>query len=121
EAEEGRDLTYEIAHPLYQEVVYASIGGARRRALHRHVARALVAAGRPGPAAAHFVRSADVGDPEAVDALRDALAQAEARELHREALALLQALLELLPAGDRRWVDVHDAMGRQPEWIVDHR
>jgi DNA-binding CsgD family transcriptional regulator len=121
EFEQGRELTYEMGHPLYQEAVYQSIGGARRRALHRHVARALVAAGRPGPAAAHFVRSADPGDPEAVDALRDALAQAEARELHREALALLEALLELLPAGDRRWLDVYDAMGRQPEWIVDHR
>jgi class 3 adenylate cyclase/DNA-binding CsgD family transcriptional regulator/tetratricopeptide (TPR) repeat protein len=121
ELEQGRDLAYEMGHPLYQEAVYHSIGGARRRALHRHVARALVASGRPGPAAAHFVRSADEGDPEAVDALRGALAQAEARELHREALALLQALLELLPAGDARWLDVYDAMARQPEWIVDHR
>jgi class 3 adenylate cyclase/DNA-binding CsgD family transcriptional regulator len=121
EFEHGSDLTYEMGHPLYQEAVYQSIGGARRRALHRHVARALVAADRPGPAAAHFVRSADPGDPEAVDALRDALAQAEARELHREALALLEALLGLLPAGDRRWLDVYDAMARQPEWIVDHR
>jgi class 3 adenylate cyclase/DNA-binding CsgD family transcriptional regulator len=119
--ERGRDLAYELGHPLYQEAVYQSIGAARRRALHRHVARSLVAAGRPGAAAAHFLRSADEGDPEAVDALRDALAQAEARELHREALALLEALLELLPAGDRRWIDVDEAMGRQPEWIVDHR
>jgi class 3 adenylate cyclase/DNA-binding CsgD family transcriptional regulator/tetratricopeptide (TPR) repeat protein len=119
--EQGRDLAYELGHPLYQEAVYQSIGAARRRALHRHVARALVAAGRPGAAAPHFLRSADEGDPEAVDALRDALAQAEARELHREALALLEALLELLPAGDERWIGVHDAMGRQPEWIVDHR
>ncbi len=119
--EQPRDLAYELGHPLYQEAVYQSIGAARRRALHRHVARALVAAGRPGAAAAHFLRSADEGDPEAVDALRDALAQAEARELHREALALLEALLELLPAGDQRWAQVHDAMGRQPEWIVDHR
>jgi class 3 adenylate cyclase/DNA-binding CsgD family transcriptional regulator len=119
--EQGRDLAYELGHPLYQEAVYHGIGAARRRALHRHVARALVAGGRPGAAAAHFLHSADEGDPEAVEALRDALAQAEARELHREALALLEALLELLPAGDRRWIDVHDAMARQPEWIVDHR
>ncbi|MGH9036342.1 MAG: hypothetical protein ACRD0O_11310, partial [Acidimicrobiia bacterium] len=95
--------------------------GARRRALHRHVAQTLVANGRPGPAAAHYVRSADVGDREAVDALRDALAQAEARQLHREAIALLDALLELLPAGDRRWLDIFDAMAVQPEWVVDHR
>ncbi len=121
EQEQGRDLTYEVAHPLYAEAIYRSIGGARRRALHRHVARTLVAAGRPGPAAAHFVRSADVGDVEAVDALRDALGQAEARQLHREAITLLEALLELLPAGDRRWLDVFDAMAVQPEWVVDHR
>jgi class 3 adenylate cyclase/DNA-binding CsgD family transcriptional regulator len=121
EEERSRELTYEVAHPLYAEAVYQSIGGARRRALHRHVAQTLVATGRPGPAAAHFVRSADVGDPEAVDALRQALAQAEARQLHREAIALLDALLDLLPAGDRRWLDVFDAMAVQPEWVVDHR
>jgi DNA-binding CsgD family transcriptional regulator len=121
EFEQGRDLTYELGHPLIQEAVYRSIGSARRRALHRHVARALIEAGRPGPGAAHFVRSADVGDPEAVDALREALAQAEARDLHREALALLAALLDLLPAGDRRWLDVYAAMAPQPEWVVDHR
>lgn len=121
ELEEGRDLTYELGHPLIQEAVYRGIGGARRRALHRHVARTLIASGRPGPGAAHFVRSADTGDPEAVDALREALAQAEARELHRESLALLEALLDLLPAGDRRWLDVHAAMAPLPEWVVDHR
>jgi class 3 adenylate cyclase/DNA-binding CsgD family transcriptional regulator len=121
EDEQGRELTYEVAHPLIAEAVYQDIGATRRRALHRHVARALVAAGRPGPAAAHFVASADVGDPEAIAGLQKALAQAEARELHRESLALLQALLELLPAGDRRWLDVFDSMARQPEWVVDHR
>src|SRR5581483_5389337 len=121
EFEQGRDLTYELGHPLIQDAVYQGIGGARRRALHRHVARALLAAGRPGPGAAHFVRSADAGDPEAVDALREALAQSEARELHRESLALLRALVDLLPAGDRRWLDVHAAMAPQAEWAIDHR
>ncbi|HEV8626531.1 MAG TPA: AAA family ATPase [Acidimicrobiia bacterium] len=121
EEEHGRDLTYEVAHPLYAEAVYRSVGGARRRALHRHVAQTLVSAGRPGPAATHFVASSDVGDPEAVAALCDALAQAEARQLHRETLALLDALLTLLPAGDRRWLDVFGALATQPEWIVDHR
>lgn len=121
EDEHGRDLTYEVAHPLDAEAVYRSIGGARRRALHRRVAQTLVAAGRPGPAATHFVASSDVGDPEAVAALCDALAQAEARQLHRETLALLDALLTLLPAGDRRWLDVFGALATQPEWIVDHR
>lgn len=121
EIEAARDVAYEIAHPLFGEVIVRGLGGARRRALHRHIARALVAAGRPGPAASHFVASSAVGDPEAVEALCAALAQAEARELHREALTLLQALLELLPAGDPRWLAVADALALQPERIVDHR
>ncbi len=121
EVERGRELSYEIGHPLIQEAIYASLGAARRRALHRFVARSLVASGRLGAAAGHFVRSSTVGDDEAITAIRDALRQAEAREHHREALELLTALLELLPAGDRRWLDVFDAMAWQAEWVVDHR
>jgi len=121
EDEQGRDLTYELAHPLIQEAVYQGVGGARRRALHRHVARELMGAGRLGAAAPHFVRAAERGDDEAIDALCDALAQAEAREHHREALALLDALTELTPAGDRRWLKILHVMPLQPEWVVDHR
>ncbi len=62
EDEHGRELTYELAHPLIEQAIYESIGRARRRALHRHVARGLVGAGQFGAAAGHFVRSADVGD-----------------------------------------------------------
>ncbi|HWW44298.1 MAG TPA: AAA family ATPase, partial [Acidimicrobiia bacterium] len=121
EEENGRELIYEVAHPLIQEAVYQGIGGARRRALHRHVARELVAAGRLGAAAPHFVRAAESGDDEAIDALCSALAQAEAREHHREALALLDALVELIPSGDRRWLKIVEVMPLQPEWVVDHR
>ncbi|MGZ6964427.1 MAG: helix-turn-helix transcriptional regulator [Acidimicrobiia bacterium] len=121
EAEHGRELSYEIAHPLMQEAIYERIGRARQRALHRLVARVLVAQGHYGAAAGHFVRSADVGDPEAVEALREALRQAEAREQHHEALALLDALLIVLPVGDRRWLDVLDALAWQADWVVDHR
>jgi class 3 adenylate cyclase/DNA-binding CsgD family transcriptional regulator/tetratricopeptide (TPR) repeat protein len=121
EEEQGRELTYEVAHPLIQEAIYQSIGGARRRALHRHAARELVTAGRLGAAAPHFVRAAERGDDEAINALCGALAQAEAREHHREALALLDALIELIPTGDRRWLKILDAMPLQPEWVVDHR
>ena len=117
----GSTVWYEVGHPLMQEVIYASIGGARRRALHRYVARALVTSNRFGSAAGHFVRSASSGDDEAINGLREALRQAEARELHRESLALLDALLEIVPAGDRRWLGVFDAMAWQAEWIVDHR
>ena len=121
EAEDGAELTYEVAHPLIAEATYASLGGARRHALHRHVARALVTAGRPGAAAAHFVRAAPVGDTEAVSALIAALRQAEVRELPREAMAILDGLLEVLPGGDGRWSDVFDALRPQAPWVVDHR
>ena len=121
EEERGRELWYEIAHPLIQEAIYASLSGARRRALHRFVARTLVNTGRLGAAAGHFVFSATTGDSEAITALQEALRQAEARGHHREALMLLQALLEIVPPGDARWLDVFDAMSPQAEWVVDHR
>jgi class 3 adenylate cyclase/DNA-binding CsgD family transcriptional regulator/tetratricopeptide (TPR) repeat protein len=117
----GREVLYEIVHPLFQEAIYAGIGAARRRALHRHAARSLVQSGRLGAAAQHFVRSSSSGDPEAVDALRGALRQAEALEHHRESIGLLSALLEMLPQGDRRWLDVFDALDWQAEWVVEHR
>lgn len=43
EDEQGGELFYEIAHPLVQEAIYEGIGSARRRALHRQVARNLLA------------------------------------------------------------------------------
>jgi DNA-binding CsgD family transcriptional regulator/class 3 adenylate cyclase len=121
EIEDGHDLSYEIDHPLIQEAIYRSLGGARRRALHWHAARVLVEAGRFGAAAPHFVRAAEPGDDEAIEGLCEALRQAEAREHHREALALLDALFELVPAGDHRWQRVLGAMPLQPEWVIDHR
>ena len=121
EIEDGRELVYEIAHPLIQEAIYNQIGGARRRALHRHVARVLVESGRHGAAASHVVQAADPGDDEAIGTLCEALRRAEAGEHHREALTLLEALLTMLPAGDGRWRGVVDVMPLTPEWIVDHR
>jgi DNA-binding CsgD family transcriptional regulator len=121
EVEDGRYLSYEVEHPLIQEAIYASIGGARRRSLHRYAARVLVEAGRLGVAAPHFVRAAEPGDDEAIDGLCEALRQAEGRQHHSEALALLEALLELVPPGDRRWLNVLGVMPLQPEWVVDHR
>lgn len=121
ELEVGRELLYEIAHPLIQEAIYRQIGGARRRALHRHVARVLVEAGSYGTAASHVVQAADPGDDEAVETLCEALRRAEAGEHHREALALLEALIEMVPAGDRRWLRVLEVMPVTPDWVVDHR
>ncbi len=117
----GREVIYEIAHPLIQEAIYEDLGAARRRALHRLVARSLLAGGRLGEAAPHFARSAEVGDPEAIDALREAVRQAEERELYQEALTILGALVELLPPGDERWLEVLDALGLRADWVIDHR
>lgn len=119
--EDGSQPTYEIAHPLMTEAVYQRISGARRVALHRLVGRALLAGGRLAEAAAHFARSAEPGDPEAVEVLRQAVGQAEEAGAHREALAVLSSLVALIPAGDERWRGVVDSMSLRAEWVVDHR
>jgi len=121
EEERGRDLIYEIHHPLVRDIIYQAMGGARRRLLHRDVAAALSRQGRTAEAARHFARCADVGDADAIDALRDAVRQAEGREAYREALELLGELGELLPSGDPRWLEVSEAMSWRAEWVVDHR
>jgi DNA-binding NarL/FixJ family response regulator len=121
ERELGSHLTFEIAHPLIQEALYNGVGAARRRVLHRAVGRRLLASGSFGAAAPHYARSADPGDAEAIEALLEAEHQAEERQSHREALTILEALLELLPSGDRRWLRVLDSMAGPAEWVVDHR
>ena len=121
EEERGRDLIYEIHHPLVRDIIYQAAGGARRRLLHRDVAAALSSLGRTAEAARHFARCADVGDADAIDALREAVRQAEGREAYREALELLGELGELLPSGDPRWLEVSEAMSWGAEWVVDHR
>jgi DNA-binding CsgD family transcriptional regulator/tetratricopeptide (TPR) repeat protein len=120
EYEAGHRLSYEIAHPLVQDAVYESIGGARRRTFHRLVGRALAAGGNFGAAAPHFLRSADAGDSEAVDTLVRAVRQAEERNLHQETLPLLAALLDVLDPDDQRWLDVLEAMTWRAEWVIDH-
>jgi DNA-binding CsgD family transcriptional regulator len=121
EEERRRELSYEITHPLIEEAIYQRIGGARRRGLHRLVGRTLLASGRLGEAAPHFARSAEVGDQEAIETLRDAVRQAEERGAYREALTILDTLVELIPSGDERWLHVLDALSWQAEWVVDHR
>jgi DNA-binding CsgD family transcriptional regulator len=121
EAQRGRTFSYEISHPLIQETVYEGIVGARRVVLHRQVGRVLLTMGRLGAAAPHFARSAEVGDPEALAVLSDALNQAEERGAYGEGLRILGALVELLPAGDRRWVEVASAFSGRAEWVFDHR
>ncbi len=121
EQESGNHITYEIAHPLFRDAIYERIGGARRRALHRGIARAHLNHGSLGAAAPHYTRSASPCDDEAIDALRDAVRQAEWRGAYWEALAILDALVEILPPGDPRWRELVEAMAWQTEWIVDHR
>ena len=120
EYEIGRRLSYEIAHPLVQDAVYESIGGARRCAFHRLVGRALVTVGNFGAAAPHFLRSVGSSDPETVDTLIRAVRQAEERNLYQETLPLLTALLDVLDPDDHRWLDVLEAMTWRAEWVVDH-
>ena len=121
EEERGRELSYEIAHPLIQDTVYQSIGLARRRQLHRQVGRNLLEAGRLAEAAPHYARSAQTGEPEAIGVLLEAVRHADKREAYAEALSLLAAMVGLLPGGDERWVDVLDAMNWRADWLVDHR
>ncbi|MBJ7596830.1 AAA family ATPase [Candidatus Nephthysia bennettiae] len=121
EEERGRELEYEISHPLFQEAIYQGMSRARQRALHSQIARSLVAAGRLAQAAAHFVRSAGPGDQEAIAAVLSAFRQAEERQSHGEAMVLLEALLALIPAADPRWLKVLDVMAEDPEWVVDHK
>jgi hypothetical protein len=91
EEERGRELAYEIQHPVLRDVIYQETGGARRRALHRQVARWLRSRGRLAEAALHFARSAERGDDEAVEVLLDAMRQAEQREAFPEAIDSLLA------------------------------
>jgi class 3 adenylate cyclase/DNA-binding CsgD family transcriptional regulator len=121
-AEPGEpETTYELAHPLLQEVVYERIGPSRQRTLHRLAARTLLASGQLGEAAPHFARCAVEGDPEAVDALRDALRQAEEREAHFEALDILATLIELVPVDDDRWLELIEALSPRAHWTMDYR
>ena len=121
EVQRGRELGYEMHHPLIQEAVYQGIGKARRRALHRLVGRALLSLDALAEAAPHVAAAAEVGDAEAIEALSDAMRQAESRRAYREALAIQGALVDLLPPGDDRWLDVLDAMTTSLEWFVEER
>jgi DNA-binding CsgD family transcriptional regulator len=60
-------------HDLVRQAVYADIPTSVRQALHRAAAQHLLASGRGAVAAApHVLRSATIGDQEAVDVLRQA-------------------------------------------------
>lgn len=113
-------LASEITHPVIADAIYQRMGAARRRLLHRNIARTLLRVGRLGSAAGHYARAAEPGDDEAIDALCDAMRQAEGRGLYREALAVLATLLDILPEDDSRWLRVLRNMGWQSEWVLSH-
>jgi DNA-binding CsgD family transcriptional regulator len=121
EDEDGPELMIGLANRLVGDAVFGGMGLARRRQLHREAARVLRTLGRAGEAAEHFARCAGPGEPEAVDAVVDAVRHAEETGAFREALTLLAVLVDLLPAGDRRWLDVVDALRWDAQWVVDHR
>lgn len=114
------DLRYEIAHPIVQEVIYEEIGSARKSLLHSRIAHLMLESDRLGAAASHFARAGTRDDEEAVDALFRAMEQASKRDLYQEALAVLEALLEVLPSGDPRWVRVLDSITLHSEWVLSH-
>ena len=120
EEERGRLLMLEIAHPLIRETVYEGLSRLRRTALHREVGRALLGSERLAEAAPHFARAADVGDDEAIGVLLAALAEAERRQAYHEAMTMVSELVGLLPASDRRWLHVLDAMPSHAPWVLDH-
>lgn len=116
EEERGGEPAFAVAHPLIQETTYDSIGTPRRRLLHREIGRTLLAAGRPSEAAPHFARSASRGDGEAIEALRQALREAEDRRAFREAMSMLAGLVDILPEGDKRWLEVGEVLSGEAEW-----
>jgi DNA-binding CsgD family transcriptional regulator len=79
EQQHEQSLSYQVSPSLVREVLYTSIGGARRRMMHRRVAEALLESGQAEAAASHFVRAAQAGDGEAIDALIRMAAHAEQR------------------------------------------
>jgi len=117
EEERERHLSCEIAHPLVQEAVYENMTAVRVRALHRQVARALRDAGSVSEAAPHFARSADRGDSEAIEALGQAVRQAERCGAYREALTVMGEVVALLPHDDPRWLEIADAISPHADWV----
>jgi hypothetical protein len=114
------DPAYELSHPLVQDCIYAALDSAHRRSLHHRVALALTASNLLGEAARHYARSAQRGDVETVTVLVRALAESWARQTYAEAFVILGSLLEVLPSGDRRWVDVLDAMPPDAGWAASY-
>lgn len=99
EAAEGK---VSFRHDLLREVIYEDLAESARRALHRQVARELMATGEePVLVSHHLRRGAHRGDRDAIDWLRKSAA-AQSRRDPAVAADLLRHALQLaeLPAGE---------------------
>jgi ATP/maltotriose-dependent transcriptional regulator MalT len=120
EQQHDATLSYELTHRLTREVLYGGIGAIRRRLMHRQWAAILRARGRTEAAASHYVRAAQAGDGEAIDALIEMAAHTVARNMSSQAWHTVSKLQDLLPIGDERWLGIFDALFQQSDWgIVD--
>lgn len=120
EQQTGATLSYQLRHRLTREVLYTAISGVRRRLMHRRWAATLRARGRTEAATPHYVRAAQAGDSEAIDALVEMATQTMAQGLSSQAWHTVSRLQDLLPIGDDRWLGIFDALFQQSGWgIVD--
>jgi DNA-binding CsgD family transcriptional regulator len=112
-------VVFDFAHPLVQEAVYDGMGAGRRRQVHERLAEALAA--EPLVVRAyHIARSALRGDRSAIQVLREAAAEAERSQSHREALSHLQAALEIVADNDPDRRRLLDETAWQAEQASDH-
>ncbi|MDQ4145836.1 MAG: AAA family ATPase, partial [Actinomycetota bacterium] len=121
EHQRGPIVEYEIAHPLIRDAIYERTTTARRRLLHRKIAAILMEAGRIVEAAAHFALAAHPGDAEAMRVLVTAAGTAWREGAFSEAFQIARPLLELIPTGDERWIELLDALPLDDRWLFHHR
>jgi DNA-binding CsgD family transcriptional regulator len=120
EKQHNAALTHQLSHRLTREVLYSGIGAVRRRLIHRQWAATLCTRGRIEAAVPHYVRAAQAGDGEAIDALIEIAAHTVARDLFSQAWQTVSRLQDLLPIGDDRWLSIFEALFQQSNWgIVD--
>jgi predicted ATPase len=79
EQQRAGSLGYTLAHVLTREVLYTDISTARRRVMHRQLAGTQLDSGRTEAAALHYMRAAQTGDSEAIDALIEITRRAHQR------------------------------------------
>jgi DNA-binding CsgD family transcriptional regulator/tetratricopeptide (TPR) repeat protein len=121
--DDGGQLVFR--HDLVRQAVYADIPASVRQALHRAAAQQMLASGQGAVAAApHVLRSAIVGDLEAVDLLRQAATASDdvppdtAAELLQRAFALLTPLDEMWSATGLEALRAFNLAGRGGEALM---